>query len=74
MTMRGVRTRGTALAGRREFYGATDVHAVTELVGRFEGRELGLLAPVHPSCRFGFSSTPRWPSVTDVVTTVVVRD
>ncbi|MDN5776759.1 MAG: hypothetical protein L0H96_07610 [Humibacillus sp.] len=70
----GVRTRGTASAGRREFYGATDLHAVTELSGRFDGADLGSLAPVDPPCSFGFSSTPRRPGVTDVVTTVTVRD
>lgn len=69
----GVRTRGTALAGRREYYGATDVHAVTSVRGRFDGIRLGELRPVDPPCRFGFSSTPRDPSVTDVVTTVTVR-
>jgi hypothetical protein len=69
--LRGVRTRGTALAGRREFYGATDLHAVTALEGSFDGRLLGELAPVDPPCRFGFSSTPRRPSVTTVVTTVL---
>jgi len=71
--LRGVRTRGTALAGRREFYGATDLHHVTALEGSFGGRPLGALAPVDPPCRFGFSSTPRRPSVTTVVTTVQVR-
>ncbi|MEO5747844.1 MAG: hypothetical protein ABI336_04380 [Humibacillus sp.] len=71
MTMRGVRTRGTALAGRREFYGATDLRAVTALSGSLDGVDLGVLAPVDPPCRFGFSSTPRRPSVTRVVTTVV---
>lgn len=71
--LRGVRTRGTALAGRREFYGATDLHHVTALEGSFEGRPLGALAPVDPPCRFGFSSTPRRPSVTTVITTVQVR-
>ena len=70
--LRGVRTRGAALAGRREWYGATDVHAVTSLAGTYDGGDLGTLAPVDPPCRFGFSSTPRRPSVTTVVTTVDV--
>jgi hypothetical protein len=70
--LRGVRTRGVARAGRREWYGATDVHAVVGLDGRFDGDELGGLRPVDPPCRFGFSSTPRRPAVTDVVTTVDV--
>ena len=71
VAMRGVRTRGMARAGRREFYGATDLRAVTGLSGSLDGSALGELAPVEPACRFGFSSTPRRPSVTDVVTTIV---
>lgn len=74
IALRGVRTRGTALAGRREYYGATDLHAVTALDGTFEGAPLGALAPVDPPCRFGFSSTPAQPSVTTVVTTVVTGE
>ncbi|NYD40096.1 hypothetical protein [Nocardioides panaciterrulae] len=68
--LRGVRTRGTAGNSRREWYGATDLRAVRSLAGSFDGRELGRLAPVDPPCRFGFSSSPRRPSVTSVVTTV----
>ncbi|HSO64159.1 MAG TPA: hypothetical protein VLQ78_03575, partial [Ornithinibacter sp.] len=63
--------RGAARAGRREFYGATDLHTVTSITGSFDGIALGDLRPVDPPCRFGFSSTPRRPSVTDVVTTIV---
>jgi hypothetical protein len=66
----GVRTRGTAKEGRREWYGATDVRRVTAASGTFDGVHLGALAPVDPPCRFGFSSTPRTPSVTNVVTTI----
>jgi hypothetical protein len=73
VVLRGVRTRGAAGPGRREWYGATDVHAVTRMQGSFDGTDLGALAPVDPPCRFGFSSTPRRPSVTSVVTTVDVR-
>jgi hypothetical protein len=68
--LRGVRTRGTARAGRREFYAATDLHRVTEVRGSFDGADLGALAPVDPPCTFGFGSTPRTPSVTTLVTTV----
>lgn len=71
LSMRGVRTRGMARAGRREYYGATDLRSVTGLTGALDGIRLGELAPVDPACRFGFSSTPRRPSVTDVVTTIV---
>jgi hypothetical protein len=68
--MRGVRTRGSAGHGRREWYGATDVRRITDATGSWEGADLGRLASVDPPCRFGFSSTPRRPSVTRVVTTV----
>lgn len=71
VALRGVRTRGTALEGRQEFYGATDLRRVVAMRGSLEGEPLGTLAPVDPPCRFGFSSTPRTPSVTTVVTTVV---
>ena len=68
--MRGVRTRGTAGGGRREWYGATDVRRIVDATGSWEGGDRGTRAPVDPPCRFGFSSTPRAPSVTRVVTTV----
>jgi hypothetical protein len=70
VVMRGVRTRGTAGGDRREYYGATDVRRVVALRGGFDDTDLGSLRPVDPPCRFGFSSTPREPSVTTVVTTV----
>ena len=70
VVLRGVRTRGTARGGRREWYGATDTRAVTSVAGSFEGTSLGSLAPVDPPCGFGFSSSPRRPSVTEVVSTV----
>ena len=70
----GVRTKGTAGNDRREWYGATDSRRVLALTGSFDGRDLGSLAPVDPPPSFGFSSTPRQPSVTTVVTTVEVSD
>ncbi|MFN8196593.1 MAG: hypothetical protein U0R80_20170 [Nocardioidaceae bacterium] len=73
VALRGVRTRGGVRAGRRSFYGALDVVAVTGLRGSFDGLDLGTLADVDPPCRFGFSSVPRRPSVTRVVTTVDVH-
>lgn len=71
VVLRGVRTRGQARAGRREYYGASDMRAVTSMSGALDGIPLGDLRPVDPPCRFGFSSTPRAPSVTDVVTTII---
>jgi hypothetical protein len=70
VVLRGVRTRGTAGQERREWYGATSVVEVTAIEGEWRGTDLGALAPVDPPCRFGFSSTPRRPSVTSVVTTI----
>lgn len=71
--LRGVRTRGSAGGGRREFYGATDLRRVVSAGGRWAGGDLGSLAPVAPEPRFGFGSTPQAPSVTDLVTTVALR-
>jgi len=68
--LRGVRTRGSAKDGRREWYGATDLRAVAAVTGALDGADLGALAPVDPAPRFGFSSTPRRPGVTELVTTV----
>ncbi len=70
VVLRGVRTRGTAGHGRREYYGATDLHAVDAVEGSWQGVPLGALAPVDPEPGFGFGSTPRKPSVTTLVTTV----
>jgi len=70
VVMDGVRTVGSAREGRREYYGATDLRRVVEVRGSFDGVDLGALADVDPPCRFGFSSSPRTPSVTVVVTTV----
>ena len=67
---RGVRTRGSAGGGRRESYGATDQRAIVAVSGSFDGADVGALAPVRPAPRFGFSSTPAKPSVTQLVTTV----
>jgi hypothetical protein len=66
----GVRTRGSARAGRREWYGARDLRPVHAVSGRFEGVDLGPAAPVVPPVRFGFGSVPRQPSLTRVTTTV----
>ena len=72
VVLSGVRTRGTAGNGRRESYGATDLHRIVALSGTWLGRDLGALAPVSPEPGFGFGSTPRTPSVTAIVTTVEV--
>lgn len=70
VVLRGVRTRGTAGGNRREWYGATDNHALRSASGAFDRVGLGDVRPVEPPPRFGFSSTPTRPSLTQVVTTV----
>ena len=46
--LRGVSTRGKARSGRREWYGATDLRAISVLRGSLDGTPLGALAPVEP--------------------------
>jgi hypothetical protein len=66
----GVRTRGSAGGGRREYYGALDLRGLTTASALWNGTDQGALAPVTPPVRFGFGSTPRTPSLTRVVTLV----
>jgi hypothetical protein len=66
----GVRTRGTAGNGRREWYGATDQRGIVAVRAALDGRDLGALTEVWPPVRFGFGSAPRRPSVVAVTTTV----
>ena len=71
LALDGVRTRGTAGNGRREYYGAVDQRRLVGMSGSWRGRDLGPLRPVDPPVRFGFGSTPRAPAVTSIVTTIV---
>ncbi|KUN06563.1 hypothetical protein AQI96_33325 [Streptomyces canus] len=71
----GVRTRGSARSGRREWYGARDLRPVRAVSAAYEGDDLGAMAPIVPPVRFGFGSVPRRPALTRVTTTVaLVRD
>lgn len=67
----GVRTRGSAGQGRREYYAARDLHRITGARVAWDGVDQGGLTPVDPPVRFGFGSTPRAPSLVRVVTLVV---
>ena len=67
--LRGVRTRGETPGGR-EFYAATDRHRVDAVAVSWDGVDRGALTDVDPPVRFGFSSTPRRPSLVAVATTV----
>jgi len=65
-----VRVRGSAGNGRREWYGAQDLHRISAASTVLDGVDLGPLAPVDPPVRFGFGSTPADPSVIRIVTLV----
>ena len=68
----GVRTRGSAGGGRREWYGARDLRPIRAVSAAFEGVDLGAMAPVRPPVRFGFGSAPGNPAVTRITTTVAL--
>jgi hypothetical protein len=72
LALDGVRTRGTAGRGRREWYTATDQHAITAVRALWGSADLGVLRPVTPAVRFGFSSVPSAPTVTRVRTTIAL--
>ena len=72
LVLPGVRTRGSAGGGRREWYGAQDLRPKVDVTARLDGCDLGPLAPVSPPVRFGFASTPRRPALVRVTTTVEV--
>ena len=66
----GVRTVGSAAAGRREWYAARDNRRLSLVSASLRGEDQGALADVTPPVRFGFGSTPRRPSWTRLTTTV----
>ncbi|MEU2723926.1 hypothetical protein [Streptomyces smyrnaeus] len=70
LLLSGVRTRGSAGGGRREWYGARDLQPISAVSATFEGADLGGMTPVEPPVHFGFGSVPRKPAVTRVTTTV----
>lgn len=65
-----VRTYGSAGHGRREWYAVQDLHRITAVSAELDGESLGDLADVDPPVRFGFGSTPRFPALMRVTTTV----
>ena len=69
----GVRTRGSAGGGRREWYSATDQHRVVAAAATWDGVGGGVLLPDVPAVAFGFSSVPGRPTVTTVRTTIGTR-
>jgi len=72
VALRGVRTRGSAGGGRREWYGARDLWPITSAAATLDGTDLGALADVAPPVRFGFGSVPPRPALVRVTTIVEV--
>jgi hypothetical protein len=68
--MPGVRTLGSAGNGRTEWYAARDLHRLAASRATWNGEDLGALADMDPPADFGFSSTPRRPSLTTLTSTV----
>jgi hypothetical protein len=66
----GVRTRGRTRDGRRQWYGAHDLHSLSAGDATLAGRDLGALRAVHPPVGFGFGSVPRRPSLVHLTTIV----
>jgi hypothetical protein len=59
----GVHTRGRTCDGRRQWYGARDLHPIIAVDATLSGHQLGALRAVHPPVGFGFGSVPRRPSL-----------
>ena len=70
LLVRGARTAGSAGGGRREYYGVTSARAILAISARWDGADLGRLAPLSPPVRFGFGSAPASPHIVEVVTTI----
>jgi hypothetical protein len=68
----GVRTRGRTRDGRRQWYGAHDLHRLVAATATLSGRDLGALRPVQPPVRFGFGSAPGRPSLVHLTTMIEV--
>jgi hypothetical protein len=66
----GVRTRGRTRDGRRQWYGARDLHRIIAAHGKLCGRDLGALRAVEPPVGFGFGSVPSRPSLVRLTTII----
>jgi hypothetical protein len=66
----GVRTRGATRDGRRQWYGARDLHPIVAARATLDGHDLGASGPVRPPVRFGFGSVPDRPSLVHLTTMI----
>lgn len=69
----GVRTWGVSPTGVEEWYQARAVRRVVSGAAELDGRMLGAIGPVRPTCGFGFSEAPRFPSIVEVEPTISRR-
>lgn len=70
--MPGVSTLGSAGNERTEWYAARDLHHLAQSAASWSSSDLGSLTDVNPPAEFGFSSTPRLPSLTTLTSTIRV--
>jgi hypothetical protein len=68
----GVRTQGRTRDGRRQWYGARDLHLIIAADATLDGRGLGTLRAVHPPVGFGFGSVPSRPSLVHLTTIIEI--
>ena len=61
-----VRTWGTSPTGVQEWYQAESCRFVRTASASIDGVDLGARAQLSPACGFGFSESPRWPSIVRV--------
>ena len=64
----GVDAYGVSPTGVREWYQASRYRPLTSARATHHGADLGLLGPLTPPTRFGFSEPPRRPSLVEVTT------
>ena len=73
-TLLGVRTWGTSPTGVQEWYQARRCAFVRSASARLDGVDLGERRSLRPTCGFGFSESPPWPTIVDVRPTLGVPD
>lgn len=62
----GVQTWGRSPTGVEEWYQARSCRWVHSAAAELDGHDLGESRPLSPACRFGFSESPRRPSIVEV--------
>jgi hypothetical protein len=67
-----VRTWGVSPTGVHEWYQAAACRFAVSATATVDGRDLGAMAPLRPACGFGFSESPRRPSIVEVRPTLGV--